>query len=52
LIKERENVDRADCVVVEITGSGLKDPNVATKGMPEIPTIDASMQQLDRVLKL
>jgi threonine synthase len=52
VIKERENLDRADCVVVEITGSGLKDPNVATKGMPEIPVIDASMQELDRVLKL
>ncbi|MGA2973341.1 MAG: threonine synthase [Candidatus Bathyarchaeia archaeon] len=52
LIKERENIDRADCVVLEITGSGLKDPNVATKGMPEIPIIDASMQDLDRVLKL
>ncbi len=52
LIKERENVDRADCVVVEITGSGLKDSNVATRGMPEIPVIDASMQELERVLKL
>ncbi|MGD0689192.1 MAG: threonine synthase [Candidatus Bathyarchaeia archaeon] len=52
VIKERENIDRADCVVVEITGSGLKDPNVATRGMPEIPIIDASMQELDRVLKL
>ncbi|MGA8904273.1 MAG: threonine synthase [Candidatus Bathyarchaeia archaeon] len=52
LIKEREKIDRADCVVVEITGSGLKDPNVATKGMPEIPLIDSSFQELERVLKL
>ena len=52
LIKEREKIDRADCVVVEITGSGLKDPNVATKGMPEIPIIDSSFQELERVLKL
>ncbi len=52
LMKYRENVDRADCVVVEITGSGLKDPNVATKRMPEIPLIDASIQALDRALKL
>jgi threonine synthase len=52
LIKERESIDRADCVVVEITGSGLKDPNVATKGMPEIPVIDPSLQELERVLKL
>lgn len=52
LIKYRENVDKADCVVVEITGSGLKDPNVATQRMPEIPLIDASIQELDRMLKL
>ncbi len=52
LIKYRENVDRADCVVVEVTGNGLKDPNVATQRMPEIPIIDASIQELDRVLKL
>jgi threonine synthase len=52
MIKERENIDRADCVVVEITGSGLKDPNVATRGMPEIPVIGASIEELDRVLKL
>ncbi len=52
LVKYRENVDRADCVVVEITGSGLKDPNVATKRMPDIPVINASIQELDRELKL
>jgi len=52
LIKERGSVDRADCVVVEITGSGLKDPNVATKGMPEIPLIDPSLEELEKVLKL
>ena len=52
LMKYHESVDRADCVVVEVTGSGLKDPNVATKGMPEIPTIDASIRELDLVLKL
>lgn len=52
LMKYHENLDRADCVVVEITGSGLKDPNAATKRMPEIPIIDGSIQELDRVLKL
>jgi threonine synthase len=51
LMKYREKVDRADCVVLEITGSGLKDPNVATKRMPEIPVIDPSIQELDQVLK-
>jgi threonine synthase len=45
-------VNRADCVVVEVTGSGLKDPSVAIARMPEIPLIDASMQELERVLKL
>jgi threonine synthase len=41
-----------DCVVVEITGSGLKDPAVAMQGMPEIPVIDASVDEIERVLKL
>jgi threonine synthase len=52
LVKEREIVDRADCVVVEITGSGLKDPNAATRGMPEIHVIEPSLEELERVLKL
>jgi threonine synthase len=45
-------ISRDDCVVVEITGSGLKDPAVATQGMPEIPVIDASLDEVERALKL
>lgn len=44
--------ERSDTVVVEITGSGLKDPETAKKGMVEVPVINASMQELERVLKL
>ena len=51
-IVHRGELDRSDSVVVEITGSGLKDPSIATRGMAEIPTINASMDELDKVLKL
>lgn len=44
-------IDRHDALVVEITGSGLKDPNIVMKGMPDIPVIDASLEQLGQVLK-
>jgi threonine synthase len=45
-------LDRSDSVVVEITGSGLKDPSIAMRGMSEIPTINASMEELEQVLKI
>ena len=45
-------VEKSDSIVVEITGSGLKDPNIATKDMPEIPVIDASIEELEKVLKI
>jgi threonine synthase len=44
-------IEPHDAIVVEITGSGLKDPNIVMKGMPEIPVIDASLEQLGQVLK-
>ncbi len=44
-------LDRSDSVVVEITGSGLKDPSTAMRGMVEIPTINASMDELEKILK-
>ena len=52
LVKELSSngVEKSESVVVEITGNGLKDPNIAIKGMPEIPVIDASIEQLERVL--
>lgn len=45
-------IERSDSIVVEITGSGLKDPQIAMKGMPEIPVIDASVEELERVLRV
>jgi threonine synthase len=52
LVKElsTNGVEKSETIVVEITGNGLKDPNIAIKGMPEIPVIDASIKQLERVL--
>jgi len=52
LTKHEKAIDRSDTVVVEITGSGLKDPNVALSGMLEVPLIDASIESLRRVLKV
>lgn len=45
-------IDRSDTIVVEITGGGLKDPDIVKHAMPEVPVIDASVGELDRVLKL
>jgi threonine synthase len=47
----RGEMDRSDSVVVEITGSGLKDPGIAMRGVAEIPTINASLTELEKVLK-
>jgi len=44
--------DRSDNVVVEITGSGLKDPDVAMRGISEVPTINPSIQELERIVTL
>jgi threonine synthase len=48
----QSDLTRDDCVVVEITGSGLKDSAIAMQGMPEIPVIDASVDEVERALKL
>jgi threonine synthase len=52
LIKQlsSDDVERSETIVVEITGNGLKDTNVVMKNMPEIPVIDGSIEQLERVL--
>ncbi len=44
-------LDRSDVIVVEVTGSGLKDPDTAKKGMRDVPIINVSMQELERVLQ-
>ena len=45
-------IEKSDSLVVEITGSGLKDPNIAMRGMSEVPVIDSSIQELERIIKL
>lgn len=44
-------VEKSDSAVVEITGSGLKDLQIAARGMREVPLIGASIEELERVLK-
>ena len=44
--------ERSDNIVVEITGSGLKDPDSATRGIREAPTINPSIQELERIVTL
>jgi threonine synthase len=44
-------VDRSDVVVIEITGSGLKDQRAATQLVEEPPTIEPELKQLERLLK-
>jgi threonine synthase len=46
------DVERPDNIVVEITGSGLKDPDIAMREMSKIPTINPSVQELERIIKL
>ncbi len=45
-------IEKSDIVVVEITGGGLKDPEIAMKGMSEVPIINASIHELEIVLKV
>jgi len=45
-------VETADSVVVEITGSGLKDSQIAMRGIAEIPLIEPSIEELERVLRI
>jgi threonine synthase len=49
-LKDRGTIASDDCVVLEITGSGLKDLNVI--GSAEAPLIDPNIEALQRVLKL
>ena len=44
-------VDRSDVVVVEVTGSGLKDVKAAIGLTQEPPTIEPELKQLKRLLK-
>jgi threonine synthase len=44
-------IDRSDVVVVEVTGSGLKDIKAAMQFVKEPPTIEAKLEQLERLIK-
>ncbi len=49
-LKDHGTVASDDCIVLEITGSGLKDLNVI--GSTEAPLIDPDIEALQRVLNL
>jgi threonine synthase len=48
---EEGDIDRSDNIVVEITGSGLKDPTIAMRRTDDIPTINPSIHELERILR-
>lgn len=43
-------VERSDTIVVEITGSGLKDPQIAMRGNLDVPVINPSIDELEPIL--
>ena len=45
-------IERSDSLVVEITGSGLKDSSIVMGDMSQIPVINPSIQELEQVIKL
>jgi threonine synthase len=45
-------LDKSDSVVVEITGTGLKDPDVAKQVTGDVPVIDTSVKDMLSVLKI
>jgi threonine synthase len=49
-LRNQGTIAADDCVILEITGSGLKDLNVI--GSVETPLIDPNIEALQRVLKL
>ena len=44
-------IDRSDVVVVEVTGSGLKDTKAVMQLVKEPPTIEAKLEQLEHLIK-
>jgi threonine synthase len=49
-LRDKGEIDRSDKLVVEITGSGLKDISILQSHFAEPPLIDPSMRDLDEVL--
>jgi threonine synthase len=50
-LKDSGKIDRSDKVVVEVTGSGLKDTSIMARHVAEPPLINPSIEELKRVLK-
>ena len=49
---ERGLVDRDELIVVQVTGSGLKDPDVVSERMGTPPVIEPSVEEVERYLGL
>jgi threonine synthase len=45
------SVEKSDSAVVEITGSGLKDPQIAITHIEKVPLIEASIEAFDQVMR-
>jgi threonine synthase len=43
-------IERADTIVVEITGSGLKDSQITMRASPDVPLINPSIKELESIL--
>lgn len=50
-LQEKNFFKKTDVVVCIATGNGLKDPKSATKIVPDPPTIDPEMSEVDNYLK-
>jgi len=48
---EAGTIDRSDRVVIEVTGGGLKDQEVAVESAKELPTIEPDLEQFKALLK-
>jgi threonine synthase len=48
---EKGVIGKTDCVVVPVTGSGLKETDVIEKETEKIPTIEPIPEQFDRILR-
>jgi threonine synthase len=49
-LRDKGEIDRSDKLVVEITGSGLKDISILQSHITQPPLIDPSMKDLEEVL--
>lgn len=45
-------MEKSDSIVVEITGSGLKDPQIVMQASSEVPLINPSIKELESILRV